>query len=176
MPVHCKDGGGMGMMMKLGRLLFALAAAFLVFLSMLLIVYAGYQVWKTITTAGQVLAAGDFGYIVIDSVGYVVIAIAILDVAKHLFEEDVLGWQSANKADNFRPSFSKFISIILIAIFLEGLVLVFKVTQDDIKLLIYPVLLLSVGVAMMIGLAIFQRLGGETGASAGKSEPVFESA
>jgi hypothetical protein len=43
---------------------------------------------------------------------------------------------------------------------------VFKVTQDDIKLLIYPVLLLSAGVAMMIGLAVFQRLGGENGNSA----------
>jgi hypothetical protein len=161
-------------MNHLGRLLFAVAAAFLVFLAVLLIGYSGYLVWKTMATAGQVLAAGDFGYIVIDSVGYVVIAIAILDVAKHLFEEEVLGWRSLHKAANFRRNFSKFISIILIAIFLEGLVLVFKVTQDDIKLLVYPVLLLSAGVAMMIGLAVFQRFGGDANTPVRKSESIFE--
>ena len=155
---------------NVGRFLFAIAAAFLIFLAALLIGYSGYQVWKTIATAGQVLASGDFGYIVIDCVGYVVIAIAILDVAKHLFEEEVLGWRDLRKASNFRRNFSRFISIILIAIFLEGLVLVFKVTQDDIKLLIYPVLLLSAGVAMMIGLAVFQRLGGEAPKSADMPE------
>ncbi|HET9537831.1 MAG: GNAT family acetyltransferase [Mesorhizobium sp.] len=153
-------------MSHVGRLLFAVAAAFLIFLAALLIGYSAYQVGKIIVTAGQVLASGDFGYIVIDSVGYVVIAIAILDVAKHLYEEEVLGWRDLRKASHFRRNFSRFISIILIAIFLEGLVLVFKVTQDDIKLLIYPVLLLSAGVAMMIGLAVFQRLGGENGKSA----------
>ena len=150
-------------MRHVDRFLFAVAAAFLIFLAALLIGYSGYQVWKTIATAGQVLAAGDFGYIVIDSVGYVVIAIAILDVAKHLLEEEVLAWREPHRATNFRRNFSRFISIILIAIFLEGLVLVFKVTQDDIKLMVYPVLLLSAGVAMMIGLAVFQRLGSDPG-------------
>jgi hypothetical protein len=87
--------------------------------------------------------------------------VAILDVAKHLLEEEVLAWREPHRATNFRPNFSRFISIILIAIFLEGLVLVFKVTQDDIKLMVYPVLLLSVGAAMMIGLAVFQRLGSD---------------
>ena len=150
-------------MRHVDRFLFAVAAAFLIFLAALLIGYSGYQVWKTIATAGQVLAAGDFGYIVINSVGYVVIAIAILDVAKHLLEEEVLAWREPHRATNFRRNFSRFISIILIAIFLEGLVLVFKVTQDDIKLMVYPVLLLSAGVAMMIGLAVFQRLGSDPG-------------
>jgi hypothetical protein len=148
-----------GQMNHLGRLMFAIAAALLIFLAALLIGYSGYQVWKAIATANQVLAAGDFGYIVIDSVGYVVIAIAILDVTKHLVEEEVLGWKDPYKASAFQRSFPKFVSIISIAIFLEGLVLVFKTSQDDTKLLVYPVLLLLVGVAMMVGLAVFQRLG-----------------
>ena len=153
-------------MSHVGRLLFAVAAAFLIFLAALLIGYSAYQVGKIIVTAGQVLASGDFGYIVIDSVGYVVIAIAILDVAMPQLNGIEAMWREPHRATNFRRNFSRFISIILIAIFLEGLVLVFKVTQDDIKLLIYPVLLLSAGVAMMIGLAVFQRLGGENGKSA----------
>lgn len=148
-------------MKQFSRVIFAVAAAILGLLAVLLIGYAGYQVWKVITAVDQLVTAGDFGYTVIDSVGYVVIAIAILDVAKHLFEEEVLEWHGPNKKPPFRQNFARFVSIISIAIFLEGLVLVFKMTQDDIRLLVYPVLLLSIGVAMMIGLAIFQRLGAD---------------
>ena len=140
--------------------LFALAAAFLVILAVTLIGYSGYQVWNAVANAGQVLAAGDFGYIIIDAVGYVVIAIAILDIAKHLIEEEVLDGK-ASKPGGFGRNLSEFLLIISIAVFLEGLVLVFKVTQDDIKLLIYPVSLLLVGVAMTIGLAVFQWLTGK---------------
>ena len=139
--------------------LFALAAAFLVILAVTLIGYSGYQVWNAVANAGQVLAAGDFGYIIIDAVGYVVIAIAILDIAKHLIEEEVLYNGKASKLGTFGGNLSEFLLIISIAVFLEGLVLVFKVSQDDIKLLIYPVLLLLVGVAMTVGLAVFQWLG-----------------
>lgn len=146
-------------MKRLSGLMFAIAAALLIFLAMLLIGYSGYQVWKAIASARQVLAAGDFGYIVIDSVGYIVIAIAILDVTKHLLEEEISGSRDSSRSSAFQKSFLKFVTIISIAIFLEGLVLVFKVTQDDTKLLVYPVLLLLVGVAMMVGLAVFQRLG-----------------
>ena len=44
------------------------------------------------------------------------------------------------------------------------LVLVFKVSQDDVRLLLYPVLLLFVAVAMMVGLAVSRRLRSDAGA------------
>lgn len=149
------------MVKQLGRIMFAVAAAFLLLLAAALIFYAGYQLWKAVAAADQILTSGDFGYTIIDSVGYVVIAIAIIDVTKHVFEEEVVGWKEPDKESVFRRNFSKFISIISIAIFLEGLVLVFKVSQDDIRLLVYPVLLLLVGVPMTVGLAVFQWLGAE---------------
>ncbi|WP_274626927.1 hypothetical protein [Arvimicrobium flavum] len=144
---------------QVSRIMFAVAAALLLVLAAALIGYAGYQLVKAMASASQVLAAGDFGYIVIDSVGYVVIAIAILDVTKHIFAEEVRGWRDRSREHLFRESFHKFVSIISIAIFLEGLVLVFKVSQDEVRLLLYPVLLLFVAVAMMVGLAVSQRLG-----------------
>lgn len=144
-------------MARFSRFLFAVAAGFLILLAASLMGFAAYQVGAAFVTLPKVLASGDFGYTIIDSIGYVVIAIAIIDVAKHLIEEEVMGRHDA--ASGFRENFPKFISIISIAIFLEGLVLVFKTTQDDIKLVVYPVLLLLVGVAMTVGLAIFQRFG-----------------
>jgi hypothetical protein len=146
-------------MKQLGQVLFVAAASLLLLLAATLIGYAGYQIVKAVLDAPQLLSAGDLGYIIIDSVGYVVIAIAILDVTKHLFEEESLEWRGLHKKSRFRSNFSRFVSIISIAIFLEGLVLVFKVSQDDVKLLIYPVLLLLVGVAMTVALAVFMWLG-----------------
>ena len=145
-------------MEQVGRVMFAVAAALLGVLAAALIGYAAYQVGRAIADARQVLAAGDFGYIIIDSVGYVVIAIAILDVTKHIFEEEVRGPHHRAGEGMFQKSFFKFLSTISIAVFLEGLVLVFKVSQDDIHLLIYPVFLLFVAVAMTVGLALAQRL------------------
>jgi hypothetical protein len=138
--------------------MFAIASTLLTVLAVMLVGYAVYQVVTAMAAANRVLSSGDFGYIVIDSVGYVVIAIAILDIAKHLFDEEVLQAHEFQSDSTSRRNFSRFISIISIAVFLEGLVLVFKVTQDDIKLLVYPVLLLLVGVAMTMGLALTESL------------------
>src|SRR6478736_7400107 len=96
--------------------LFAVAAAFLAILAVTLIGYSGYQVWNAVANAGQVLAAGDFGYIIIDAVGYVVIAIAILDIAKHLIEEEVLDNGKASKPGTFGRNLSEFLLIISIAV------------------------------------------------------------
>jgi hypothetical protein len=47
---------------------------------------------------------------------------------------------------------------VLIAVFLEGIVLTFKVAEDDISLTLYPVLLIFAGVGMLVGLGLFQRI------------------
>ncbi|MFO1088145.1 MAG: GNAT family acetyltransferase [Hyphomicrobiales bacterium] len=158
--------------MGAGRVLFAIAAGFLTALALMLVGFALYYILNALFWDKAVQAA-DFGYIVIDAVGYIVIAIAILDIAKHIVEEEVLAKHGAHRTGTSRRSLSKFISIISIAVYLEGLVLVFKVTQDDVKLLIYPVMLLLSGVAMTVGLALFQWLGADHSRERGPgSEPV----
>ena len=64
--------------------------------------------------------------------------------AESPIEEEVRGPHHRAGEGMFQKSFFKFLSTISIAVFLEGLVLVFKVSQDDIHLLIYPVFLLFV--------------------------------
>ena len=108
-------------MKRVSRLMFAIATALLALLAALLIGYAAFQVIKAIVTADKVLSEGDFGYIVIDAVGYVVIAIAILDVTKHFVEQEILGPDNRAKGPAFRNGFYEFVSIISIAVFLEGL-------------------------------------------------------
>ena len=62
------------------------------------------------------------------------------------------------KAGEARRSMTKFMSTIAIAVFLESLVAVFAASKDNISDMIYPTLLLLSGVALVVGLGVYQRL------------------
>jgi small-conductance mechanosensitive channel len=56
-----------------------------------------------------------------------------------------------------RRSLTKFLSTIVIALFLEALVVVFKTAREDVSQLIYPTALLIAAVLVLVGLGAFQR-------------------
>jgi hypothetical protein len=57
-----------------------------------------------------------------------------------------------------RRSLTKFISTISIAVFIEGLVLVFRVSRESVDELLYPTGLLITGIVIVVGLGLYQRL------------------
>ena len=61
-------------------------------------------------------------------------------------------------ASEARRSLTKFLSTIIIALFLEGLVMVFKTAREDITQMLYPTALLLAAVLVLVGLGVFQRL------------------
>jgi hypothetical protein len=100
----------------------------------------------------------NFGIAALSGISYVVVAIAVFDVAKYFFEEEVIRAREMRVASETRRSLTRFISIIAIAIFLEALLTVFNAIQDKMSDLVYPTLLLVAAVLMVIGLGVFQRL------------------
>ena len=98
------------------------------------------------------------GGALLEAVGYTVIAIAVFDVGKYLLEEEAIRGREMRKADEARRSMTKFMSTIAIAVFLELLVAVFAASKDNISDMIYPTLLLLSGVALVVGLGVYQRL------------------
>jgi hypothetical protein len=100
----------------------------------------------------------DFGDAVLRGVGYIVISIAVFEVAKYLVEEEVVRGREMRSPGEARRSLTKFISTVSIAVFLEGLVTVFRVSHGNVTELIYPALLLITAILMIIGLGVFQRL------------------
>ena len=63
------------------------------------------------------------------------------------------------KAPEARRSLTKFISTIAIAVFLEALVMAFQASKKTASDMIYPTLLLLLtGIALILGLGLFQRL------------------
>lgn len=100
----------------------------------------------------------DVGAAALAGIGYAVVAVATFEIAKYLFEEEVLRGSEKRVAAEARRSLTRFISTIAIAIFLEALVIVFRVGKDQVPHLIYPTLLLVAGIAVVIGLGVYQRL------------------
>jgi hypothetical protein len=137
----------------LSRWWFAAAGCVLVLLASGLVIAGLYQVGVSLMTAHGVLAQR-----LLTAVGYVVIAVAVFDVAKYILEEEVIRERELRHVGEVRRSLTRFIATVLIAVFLEGIVLTFKVAEDDISLTLYPVLLIFAGVGMLVGLGLFQRI------------------
>ncbi len=103
---------------------------------------------------------GDPGELLLRAVGYTVVSIAVFEVAKYLFEEEVLNpREMRDTPSEARHGLTKFISTIAIIVFLEALVTIFMTgTQENMEMMLYPTLLLLAGVILVVGLGVYQRL------------------
>jgi hypothetical protein len=136
-------------MAVISRILFATAGLMLVVMAVALIGYAAIGVLRP----EQRL---DFS--VLDAIGYIVIAIAVFDVSKYLIEEEVLREREMRRADEARRSLTRFVSTIIIVTLLESVVITFKVARERVADLIFPAVLTFSGVALLVGLGVYQRL------------------
>lgn len=144
----------------LAKALYILAAAMLAVLSLVLIFGAAWAMLRTIGSSEPALISEG-----LRGVGLIVIGIAVFDVAKYLIEEEVMRSRELRSSREVRQSLTKFMTIIVIATSLEGLVAVFQVGADRLQLLLYPVLLLATSVLALVGLGVFQWLSRSSEAS-----------
>ena len=138
----------------LTRCVFSVISLALMVLSAGLIVYAGIQLIAVFRTP-----EANIGTTLLESVGYMVIAVAVFEVAKFIFEEEVIDPSEKGHAGEARRSMTKFVSTISIAVFLEALVSIFETSKAHrMDQMLYPTLLLFAGVALIVGLGAYQRL------------------
>jgi hypothetical protein len=137
------------------RIVFAVAATILMLLAIALIVDVVAQF------ASSLLALRGVGISALTGIGYVVVAIAVFDVAKYLIDEEVVRAREMRAAGETRRSLTRFISTIAIAVFLESLVTIFRVSQEDVTNLIYPTMLFVAAILLVLGLGLYQRLSAE---------------
>ncbi len=137
------------------RTVFAVISIALMILAAGLIVFAGIQLIAVFSTP-----EANIGQTLLDSVGYAVIAVAVFEVAKYIFEEEVISPSEMRHTGEARRSMTKFVSTIAIAVFLEALVTVFQTAKEPgaMEQMLYPTLLLLVGVTLIVGLGVYQRL------------------
>jgi len=107
---------------------------------------AGLSSWK------------EAGGTILSAIGYVVIAMAVFDLAKYFIEEEVIRGRELREAAEARRSLTKFVSTIAIAVFIEGLVITFQASKDDLPTMLYPTALLLTAILIVVGLGVFQHL------------------
>ena len=134
------------------RGVFGLASIVLMLIALALSVYS----------AGLIVSALRGGWTeagngLLEAIGYVVIAVAVFDVSKYFVEEEVIRGREMRFASEARRSLTKFISTIAIAVFIEGLVMVFREGSRSIAMVLYPSAILMVGILIILGLGLYQR-------------------
>ena len=137
----------------LSRIAFGTASLVLMAMSLMLVIYGAIEVIAGISTSWH--QAGDA---LLAAIGYVVISLAVFDVAKYFIEEEVIRGREMRLMSEARRSLTKFISTIAIAVFIEGLVIVFRVSKEDVERMLYPTALLLTAILIVVGLGIYQHL------------------
>ena len=136
------------------RLVFGAACTVLMLTALALSAYGGATLITALTGPWD-----KAGLVILDAVGYVVIALAVFDVSKYFIEEEVIRHREMRIPSEARRSLTKFISTILIAVFIEGLVLVFSANKEDAaSMSVFPASILLTGVVILIGLGAYQWL------------------
>jgi hypothetical protein len=140
----------------LSRLAFASASLVLMAMSFALVIFGVVEIAAAGATSWK-----DAGTAMLSAIGYVVIAMAVFDVAKYFIEEEVIRGREMRSAGEARRSLTKFVSTIAIAVFIEGLVIVFQASKDSLPEMLYPTALLLTAIVIVIGLGVYQRLSAE---------------
>jgi hypothetical protein len=141
----------------LSRFAFGTASLVLMALSLMLV---GYGIVGVI--AGISSSWTDASDALLAAIGYVVISIAVFDVAKYFIEEEVIRGREMRLTSEARRSLTKFISTISIAVFIEALVTVFRASkQENLLPMLYPTVLLLTAILIVVGLGVYQRLSAE---------------
>jgi hypothetical protein len=134
------------------RLLYSAIAGALLLASILLMAVAISRTFTGFWTGEGALDT------MLDGIGLVIIAVAVADVGKFLFEEEVVADRELRRPAEARGSLTKFMTIIIVALSLESLVLITKAARDKPADILFPSLLMLVAVAALVGLGLFQRL------------------
>lgn len=136
---------------KFSKAGYVIGCSVLYIISIWIIFYALYSIWLDISNGRFTV------YDLLDEVGLVVFAIAVIDVAKYLAVEEVIKHGKERAPAEERKIFTKFVMIISTALALEGLVLTIETAKTNIEMMVYPVLLLLMSTIFIVSIGVYQK-------------------
>ncbi|RAK58012.1 GNAT family acetyltransferase [Phenylobacterium deserti] len=122
------------------------------------------------------LTGRPFVTAMVNSLGYLILSLAVFDVARYVFDEEVTRGREMRNAAETRRSITKFITVIIIAVLMDALVALSKAGQADLNQLVYPVVLVAGGGGLLLILGIYQRLSATVEEKVGASDEADEAA
>lgn len=148
----------------LHTLLIRIAQGLFVLIGVSLMIFAALMIVVTyLSLARSVIDQEVFIYEILNSVGSTIIGVAILDLAKFVLEEELVRGNQLRTVREVRESLTKFMTIIVIAVSLEALVMVFRISgKEEFEEIVYPVALMLTAVLALVALGLFQWLARQT--------------
>jgi len=132
------------------RCFYALFGFLLAAFSVALIIYAIYIVWAVIMHQDQELLSGLFRSIIALTLG-----LAIFDLAKTVLEHEVF-YKSLSRKNNLENRLlARFLTSIIIALSIEALMVVFKISLSDYSQMIHAFYLIAGVGIMIVSLSLF---------------------
>jgi len=138
---------------KFTRGIYFIGATVLAMVSIILIVYGGYELHVLFSQVDT----PEFFNSMFTSIIAVTLGIAIFDLAKQIFEHEVLFHNFAKDDNKQYKVLGKFLVSIVIALSIETLMVVFKLALTDYKSMLSAFYLLIGTTAMFVGLAYFYK-------------------
>lgn len=139
---------------KVKKIIYATGSIFLSIVSLMLIIYGGYA----FTTILFGIENTNFLQEIFKSIISITLGLAIFDLAKQIFEHEVLFHSFQFKEDKQYKVLGKFLISIIIALSIETLMVVFKIALSDYKEMLSAFYLIIGTTTMIVGLAYFYKI------------------
>lgn len=138
---------------KFKKIVFTLGSVFLTIVAVMLIIYGGYKFSSLIFMSEN----SDFLHSIFKSIIAITLGLAIFDLAKQIFEHEVLFQSFHHPEDKQYKVLGKFLISIVIALSIETLMVVFKIALEDYTQMLSAFYLLIGTTIMYVGLAYFYK-------------------
>ncbi|MDY0233699.1 MAG: hypothetical protein RBS11_06640 [Sulfurimonas sp.] len=138
---------------KIKRIVYFFGSTMLALVSIALISYGGYIFFALLFS----LSSSDFLHDVFTSIISMTLGLAIYDLAKQIFEHEVIYQSFHQTEDKQYKVLGKFLISIIIALSIETLMVVFKIALDDTSKMVNAFYLLIGTTIMLVGLGYFYK-------------------
>jgi len=138
---------------KFKRGIYTIGASLLALVSLILIVYGGYE----LRVLFNEVDTPEFFNSIFTSIISITLGIAIFDLAKQIFEHEVLFHSFSHDDDKQYKVLGKFLVSIVIALSIETLMVVFKLALTNYTYMLNAFYLLIGTTLMFVGLAYFYK-------------------
>lgn len=135
-----------------GKVVYFVMSLALFLVSTLLLVKGGISMWDGLSRFNSLDIKDVFEATIL-----ITLSLAIFDLVRAIFEEEVLGRQKSQDSKMVHKTMTRFLGSIVIALAIEALMLVFKFTIIEPEKLIYAVYLIGAVTCLLIGLAVYMR-------------------
>jgi hypothetical protein len=136
------------------KVIYSIGSIFLSIVSLLLIIYGGYVFVAIMVSSGDI----DFLQDIFKSIISITLGLAIFDLAKQIFEYEVLFKSFQHPENRQYKVLGKFLISIVIALSIETLMVVFKIALDDYTNMLSAFYLMIGTTLMFVGLGFYYKI------------------